>query len=208
MKVGQFVKQYQITKNIIEEMYMNSFITLHNHFEYKPTYIVGNYIINGCQTFHINEIDKVCKEFYVPDRMKNQVLNLHSKIDQSKIESDLKKMIELCVKKRRFNDVDRNVRIAIAKQKIALDQLVNDYDHHVRCAVAEHGYGLDVLINDEEWLVRCTVANQDYGLDVLVNDDDWTVRCVVANQGYGLDVLINDGCLSVQRTAKQKLKDG
>ena len=127
-----------------------SLITLHNHFDNKTTHIVGNYIINGCQRFHISEIDKVCKEFYVPDRMKNQVLDLHSKIDQSKIESDLRTFLKSDAEMH----IEQDIKIVIAKQNIGLDVLINDIRSSVRRAVARQGYGLEKLINDDDYLVR------------------------------------------------------
>lgn len=50
--------------------------TFKNHFNGKHTYI---YINNGCQTFHIKDIDSVCEEHDVPNSKKLEVLALYNR---------------------------------------------------------------------------------------------------------------------------------
>ena len=37
-------------------------IILEKHFNKKDTDIYGDVVSNGCQTFHIEELDKICKK--------------------------------------------------------------------------------------------------------------------------------------------------
>lgn len=52
-------------------------IILKNHFNEKDTVIYGNAVSNGCQTFHINQLDEICKKFIVPEEIKKDVLKHH-----------------------------------------------------------------------------------------------------------------------------------
>ena len=56
-----------------------------------------------------------------------------------------------------INDLNPNIRAAVAEQSYDLDKLINDKDWHVRYAVAEQGYGLNILINDSNLWIRKTV---------------------------------------------------
>ena len=170
---------------------MNIF-TFENHFDEKDTIIVGDYVINGCQNFHISKLDEVCEEFNVPNEMKKQVIEQHSKMTCENLEEHAK-----------HQNID--VRKSVARQGYALDILINDEDYCVRYAVAEQGYGLDVLINDYHYVVRKFIAEQGYGLDKLINDEDWYVRYAVAEQGYGLDKLINDEHYLVRNITKRMM---
>ena len=40
-------------------------IILKDHFDDKDTVIYANVISNGCQTFYIDELDKICEKFCV-----------------------------------------------------------------------------------------------------------------------------------------------
>ena len=167
-------------------------IHLKNHFDKKDTYIIGNLISNGCQTFPIEELERVCKKYNVPENLGEQVRQLYYQNLKTPEDWDIP-----------INDGNWRVRVAVAKQGYGLDILINDKDPEVRVAVAQQGYGLDKLINDSHCWVRVTVAQQGYGLDILINDEDPEVRVAVAKQGYGLDKLINDkDCWEVRVAAK------
>ena len=49
-------------------------IIIENHFRNEDTAIYANVISNGCQTFPIKQFDKVCKEFNVPNYIRDDVL--------------------------------------------------------------------------------------------------------------------------------------
>lgn len=120
-------------------------ITLKNHFGGNVTYIVGKYIINGCQTFHVDASGEVFEKYKVPNQIREEVL----KLVNENIDEDFKEAIQRAEVK---------VRKAVAMQGYGLDVLINDEDWSVRKAVAKQGYGLDVLIKDEDWCVRRTVS--------------------------------------------------
>ena len=166
-------------------------IHLKNHFDGNGTYIIGNLISNGCQTFPIEELERVCKKYNVPENLEEQVRQLYH--ENLKTPEDWDILI---------NDGDWRVRATVARQGYGLDILINDVDLRVRKASVEQGYGLDILINDRHWEVRATVAEQGYGLDKLINDEDCWVRKTVAEQGYGLDILVNDKDWEVRAAAK------
>lgn len=48
---------------------------LKNHFEGKNTYIVGEWINNGCQTFLYTDLDKVCEKFNVSRAERQDVID-------------------------------------------------------------------------------------------------------------------------------------
>ncbi len=140
-------------------------IHLKNHFDEKDTYIIGKLISNGCQTFPIEELERVCQEYDVPKELEEQVRQLYYQNLNTPEDWDIL-----------INDEDWRVRATVAEQGYGLDKLINDSHWRVRVAVAKQGYGLDILINDENPEVRIAVAEQGYGLDILVNDKDWEVR--------------------------------
>ena len=52
-------------------------IHLKNHFDGNDTYIIGKLISNGCQTFPIEELERVCQEYDVPKELEEQVRQLY-----------------------------------------------------------------------------------------------------------------------------------
>ena len=168
-----------------------------NHFEGKPTLFINGLIINGCQTFTLEEADEVFKEFEVPLKMQQDVNSNYVPEGYEYTQEELNVLAR---------HVDVTVRSELAKQGYGLDILVHDEDWKVRVAVAKQGYGLDILVHDENWYVRSIIARQGYGLDILVNDEACDVRLEVARQGYGLDILVNDEYAMVRRIAERKLK--
>ena len=145
-------------------------IHLKNHFGGRGTYIIGKLIHNGCQTFPIEELERVCQEYDVPKELEEQVRQLY--YENLKTPEDWDILV---------NDGDWRVRLAVAQQGYGLDILINDEDYPVRAAVAKQGYGLDILVNDEDCWVRVAVAKQGYGLDILINDEDYPVRVAAKN---------------------------
>lgn len=129
------------------------------------TYFIGKLIIIGCESFRIEDVDRV-REKYVFDVeiVKHIYYNLHNPDED----------LGLLIKDERWK-----IRRAVARQGYGLDVLIKDEDWSVREAVVRQGYGLDVLIKDENYYVRIAVAQQGYGLDVLINDKHWRVRRAV-----------------------------
>lgn len=194
-------------------------VILKNHFSGKDTTIVGDVINNGCQTFHIDEIDEVCNKFKVSDKQKQQAIDAHSTINSHDftdlfnsncctiiscllhqgVHSDqmiVCKLGELPnpVEKRKFDEV----RVAVARYGYDLDTLVHDECADVRYQVAQHGYRLDKLINDPSIFVRVEVACQGYGLEKLMYDPTLGVQFEVVKQGYRLDHFINSDMITIR----------
>ena len=123
-------------------------IHLKNHFDGSGTYIIGKLIHNGCQTFPIEELERVCQEYDVPKELEEQVRQLY--YENLKTPEDWDILV---------NDGNWRVRASVAKQGYGLDILIKDEHWEVRATVAEQGYGLDKLINDEDWTVRAAAKN-------------------------------------------------
>lgn len=49
-------------------------IILKNHFDGNDTAIYGDVVSNGCQTFHIHQLDEICNNYDVPKFIKEEVL--------------------------------------------------------------------------------------------------------------------------------------
>lgn len=156
---------------------------LDNHFENKTTYIVGNYILNGCQSFEKSKASKIFRMFKVPKKMREEVLSYCQ--DNEDWETLSK-------------HEDKEVRYLVALQGHFLERFIEDEYYLIRCELANQGYALDKLMYDEYWMVRALVARQGYGLDYLMYDPDARVRAEVAAKGYGLDILVNDPNIKVK----------
>ena len=102
-------------------------IHLKNHFDGNDTYIIGKLIHNGCQTFPIEELERVCQEYDVPKELGEQVRQLYH--ENLKTPEDWDKLI---------NDEDWSVRVAVAKQGYGLDKLINDENWEVREAAKNY----------------------------------------------------------------------
>ena len=148
---------------------------LYNHYKDKPTIIIGDRIINGCQDFTIDQLDDMCNRYEVTDKQKQQVIDVYK---QHMIDGD--DNID------QFLKDDQSVHFAIAQHGNDghRDVLVNDMDWSVRRSVALYGNDKhrDVLVNDKEWSVRRAVAQygNDGHRDVLVNDKEDGVCISVA----------------------------
>lgn len=53
-------------------------IIFENHFDEKVTVVVGNWCINGCQTFHKNDAEIIFNKFNVPENYRRDVMNAFS----------------------------------------------------------------------------------------------------------------------------------
>ena len=102
-------------------------IHLKNHFDGNDTYIIGKLIHNGCQTFPIEELERVCQEYGVPKELEEQVRQLY--YENLKTPEDWDILI---------NDSHWVVRVAVAKQGYGLDILINDEDPEVRVAAKNY----------------------------------------------------------------------
>ena len=118
---------------------------LDNHFNGKPTILIDDYIINGCQRFKIEDAEPILKEFNVPADVWQQVLDVYTGVSTPE---QIKAYL---------HHTDPFVRVVIADQGYYLDILVKDKHPDVREAVANKGYGLDILIKDPDTYVK-TVA--------------------------------------------------
>ena len=83
---------------------------LRNHFDGNPTIFIDDKIINGCQSFTINQLDKVCEEYEVPLKMKQDVLDNYTGKDPTKEE-----ILSF------VRDEGEYVRRAVAEQGYGLD---------------------------------------------------------------------------------------
>lgn len=178
------------------------FLKIDNHWDGKTTYILGNYIKNGCQLFHVKDIDKVCDIFKVPDNIKNQVLRrmkkMHLGTEEDYIQIFNKYRNECSsiffinglFKEAAKGNIDSE--IALVKGGHCLDELSKSTFTLTRCEVVKQGYNLEYFINDPNITVRRQLVIQGYGIDTLVNDENSAVRWEVAHNGYKLETLIND----------------
>ena len=147
---------------------------LHNHHYGKPTILIHDRIINGCQDFTIEQLDEICSQYDVPADEKQQVLDAYT---GKSTEEEINQYI---------NDDDPSVRkaVAIYGNDKHRDQLVNDDYWGVRYAVAQYGNDKhrDQLLSDDHWRVRNAVAiyGTDQHREILMNDDYWLVRDAVA----------------------------
>ena len=191
-----------------------TFIKINNHWEDKTTYILGDYIKNGCQLFHVRDIDKVCDTFKVPDNVKNQVLKRMSKMKLGTEEEYIQifnKYRNECSSIFFINGLFKDVAIgkvdgecALVKGGHCLEELSKSTFTLTRMEVVKQGYNLDYFMNDNNISVRCQLVIQGYGIDTLVNDKSCYVRREVAHNGYKLETLINDEYPSIRIEVARK----
>lgn len=157
-------------------------IILRNHFKHEDTYIVGDVVVNGYQTFHIDRLDDWCIRYNVPEDIKDQVVVAHRgnngaipNYDAIMLDENEEVRLELIKQVRNSSDLgirkfldimvssaEVGNRIQVVKLRIKeyLDILVNDENSWVKLAVAKLGIKeyCDILINDEDEYVG-TVAS-------------------------------------------------
>lgn len=123
-------------------------------FGIEDTLIVGNIIIAKQVPFNISEIDKMSELLKLTSEEKELIIFVHSEIKNTDIAS-----------------------------------LVNHPNYLVRIAIAMQGIALDELIKDTYWMVRYYVAQQKYKLDILEKDDHklvmWTAVHLLKLQNQG-----------------------
>ena len=187
---------------------MKNIVVLPNNYEGKTTYVVGDYVCNGCQIFHINDIDRVCKIYDVPDELKREVLEIHSSFDAEQTKKYFSRYIRL-IHLLDYGFVHDYLRWSDILDCIASNDLyesdynflVNSKYYNVRRIMAKRGYGLEKLIKDKIDVVREEVAKQGYGLSRLIRDKNNYVRREVAihcNENI-LPFLMNDKSALVRR---------
>lgn len=112
-------------------------IILKDHFNEKDTVIYGDAVSNGYQTFHIDQLDEICKKCSVPEEIKKDVLKHHKEnlgnddmsaniFEQLKVENNetvnhavalATQNDELLEEMTHFFNDDFSLRIIIAKRK-------------------------------------------------------------------------------------------
>lgn len=181
-----------------------------DHHEQNTTYLVGEWIKNGCTTFNIKDIDKVCGEHLVLEKHRKEVLDAYNPNDFT---YNLAKYV---------HHSDYEVRRLIAKNGVALEILRNDENEAVRLEVFLQGVGDPNDIKDMTWhsrhilafngihtdyvleaangcgVIKSVLASKGHCLDKLYTDSNEFVRCAVAERGSYLDALINDKSMLVR----------
>lgn len=184
------------------------------HFEGKTTYIIGDCIINGCQTFHIDELDIVCNSWNVPQDLRDEVRReRHSlRIGTEQEYLDLLKNPLLS----KFQDVNgiptfgvvngafldrisynspefvKAISSGKLSEEVIQAAIDNSSSGQVLKKFALKGIGLEKLVDHNKCSVRRAVAKQGYGLEKLSDDNDWSVRRTVAGHGNKLSSHIID----------------
>ena len=114
-------------------------IILKNHFNGNDTAIFGDIVSNGCQTFHIHQLNKICKKFNVPEKTKQEVLKYHQENlgeNDNDISADIFDILQA------ENNATLNNAVAFATTDELLLEKMLDYfkdDEHypVRLIIAE-----------------------------------------------------------------------
>jgi len=170
----------------------------------NDTIVVGHWCNNGCTTFHLDDLNKICKKHFVSEFDKQELLRALKTHDPEKEDWELLSqdednlaVIELLLKNGKvFEKFARSpsweIRREVARTGHYLELLSKDVSSDVRCEVANQGQFLDAFLNDPYWYIRMVTAEKGHRLDHFINDIDPDVREAVAHQRYGLDILKND----------------
>lgn len=124
----------------------SSMAIIPQQFGIEDTLIVGDIVFAKQIPFNISEIDKMSELLKLTSEEKELITFVHSEIKGTDIASLV-------------NHPNYLVRIAIAMQGIALEELIKDSFWMVRYYVAQQKYKLDVLENDEHKLVKWTAVH-------------------------------------------------
>lgn len=161
---------------------------LKNHFNDNNTYIFGDAIQNGCQTFNIKHLPFVAKRFNVPQHMVDEVIAAHAAN---------KAVVEEFVWP--FNDEPNVVAALVANGKfierayqVGNEQYSQDYNTTILAALAHNGYYIEELHKHEDSIVRVAVAYSGAKHEVLHGDKSPQVRAEVARHGNYADILYKD----------------
>lgn len=173
-------------------------ISIRKHFQGKATHIIGDCITNGCQTFHIRDLDEVCEEFRVSAAQKQAVIDAHAK-NKSVVEqyhlpynndykillshiingANIDKIKEIAYQQ--FEDLEATfLMVSLIKYGYFHDEYKGIDSAHIKIALAKAGKFQDELHKSEHWRIREAVALAGGYLEVLHTDDDQDVRQAVA----------------------------
>lgn len=142
---------------------------IENSFNDNTTYLVGDWVNNGCQTFHIDDIQTVCDKFEVCQEEVDHVVNLHRTTGKV----DLHQYID---------HEDSRVISLLIKQGIVMPKFIESTDKRVQLTLVEESIGLEVLVNSQYMVVREAIANKGCFLDLLINDKAKQVRAAVLDK--------------------------
>lgn len=163
-------------------------IILKKHFKGKDTAIYGDVVSNGCQTFCIYELDKVCEEFKVSEKTKQEVIKYHQEnqgvddmsvniLDALKSEDNdtLNRAVvfgtenlNLLEEMMSYFDYDLQMKMVVANRKNLpkklIEQLAKDENIDIRLAIAERddldNLIIKLLVNDESSGIRTQIARR------------------------------------------------
>lgn len=175
--------------------------TVKGLYEDKDTYFVSDYVVNGCQVFHISQVDKIPFSF---DRELVKKLSSDNFAEFGEDEDwysianhESPRIASVAAAKGHYLDLlmERNrwqINEKLAKYKRFSEKLsLNSYEE-VRYEVASNGYCLGRLVHDYSSEVKMAVARAGGGLNILINDESHLVRRQVARLRHGLHILVND----------------
>lgn len=149
---------------------MNSKLkVLIGHYDGNPTFVVGNWCQNGCQTFHKDDAQDVFDEFEVPEDQRKDVMDLFSdeKIDFNLFFDSIASILELM-------DVED---LSYLVSKICDDEkhLKSFLQNHYMTSAAKKNLARkdmdsvnEILINDSPWIVRLVVVRHTTSKEILL----------------------------------------
>lgn len=163
-------------------------IILKNHFNRNDTAIYGDIVCNGCQTFHINQLDEVCEKFRVPVEIKQDVIKHH----QENIgNDDMSANILEQLKTENNGALNHAVAFATENQELLEEMLsLFGYDRKMKVIITNKENLTENLIKklseDKDFNVRLSIANRvdlsDNIIKNLAKDHTSIVRCTIANR--------------------------
>jgi len=151
---------------------------LRNHFGGRPTILIGNKVINGCQDFDIANLDSVCDKYEVPQHYRDDVREAN-KLPETHADNmneflDDEDVRVLCCIAEHGNDAHRDI-------------LVKHSDVDVLWYVAKYGNDAhrDILVKHSDiQVLRCVARyGNDAHRDILVKHSDVGVLWYVARYG-------------------------
>ena len=169
----------------------------------NDTIVIGHWCNNGCTTFHIKDLDRVCQNHRVSVEDKQVFLeamkthNPEAEDWDALSNNEDPNIIYMIIQNGKIFEKfahhrEWSIRREVARAGQCLELLSKDPESSVRYAVAEQGQFLDAFLSDSCWIVRQLVANKGHRLDHFINDIDPDVREAVVRQRYGLDILKSD----------------
>lgn len=163
-------------------------IILKNHFNNKDTAIYGDIVSNGCQTFHISQLNEICEKFEVPARIKRAVIKHHQ---ENVGVDDISANILDRLKSEENKTLNHAVAFATENQDL-LEEMVSYFkkDARMRLIITNRKKLtknlMKVLAGDEYDEVRFWLAkNPDLNLKTikqLAKDKDYQIRCAIAER--------------------------